>query len=77
MPEALHIQAMELYKQYLIVGGMPAVVAEFVDTKSLLTSTEIQGRILNEYIADMAKICFPGHKCENKGMLQFNPNTIG
>jgi predicted AAA+ superfamily ATPase len=55
MPEALHVQALELYKHYLIVGGMPAVVAEFIDTGSLLTSTEIQGRILNEYIADMAK----------------------
>jgi predicted AAA+ superfamily ATPase len=55
LPEAIHKQAFELYKQYLIVGGMPAVVAEFAETKSLLTSTEIQGRILNEYIADMAK----------------------
>jgi len=54
-PEILHIQALELYKQYLIVGGMPAVVREFIETKSLITATEIQGRILNEYIADMAK----------------------
>ena len=59
MPEALHIQALELYKQYLIVGGMPAVVAEFIETRSLITSTEIQGRILNEYIADMAKYAPP------------------
>lgn len=59
MPEAMHIQAMELYKQYLIIGGMPAVVEEFIETKSLLTATEIQGRILNEYIADMAKYAAP------------------
>jgi predicted AAA+ superfamily ATPase len=59
LPEALHVQAMELYKQYLIVGGMPAVVAEFIETGSLITSTEIQGRILNEYIADMAKYAAP------------------
>jgi predicted AAA+ superfamily ATPase len=59
MPEALHVQALELYKQYLIVGGMPAVVAEFIETRSLITSTEIQGHILNEYIADMAKYAAP------------------
>jgi hypothetical protein len=59
MPEVLHFRAIELYKQYLIVGGMPAVVAEFVESKSLITSTEIQGRILNEYIADMAKYASP------------------
>jgi len=55
LPEILHIQALEFYKQYLIVGGMPAVVREFIESKSLITATEIQGRILNEYIADMAK----------------------
>lgn len=55
MPEILHYKALDYYKQYLIVGGMPAVVKEFVQTQSLLTATEIQGRIQNEYIADMAK----------------------
>ena len=55
LPTAMHTQALELYKQYLILGGMPAVVLEFVESKSFLTATEIQARILNEYIADMAK----------------------
>jgi predicted AAA+ superfamily ATPase len=55
MPEILHNKALDYYKKYLIVGGMPAVVKDFVQTKSLLGATEIQGRIQNEYIADMAK----------------------
>ena len=55
MPDILHFQALDLYKQYLIVGGMPAAVLEFIETKSLITATDIQGRVLNEYIADMAK----------------------
>jgi predicted AAA+ superfamily ATPase len=55
MPDVLHFQALDLYKQYLIVGGMPAAVLEFIETKSLITATDIQNRILNEYIADMAK----------------------
>jgi predicted AAA+ superfamily ATPase len=55
MPEILHNKALDYYKQYLIIGGMPAVVKDFVQTKSLLGATEIQGRIQNEYIADMAK----------------------
>ena len=55
MPEILHNKALDYYKQYLIVGGMPAVVNEFVHTQSLLTAAEIQGRIQNEYISDMAK----------------------
>jgi hypothetical protein len=33
----------------------PAAVKEFIDTGSFLTVKDLQGRILNEYIADMAK----------------------
>lgn len=59
MPPAIHEQALEWYSKYLITGGMPAVVKSFAETQSLLDSTEIQGRILNEYIADMAKYASP------------------
>ena len=55
LPDALHLKALDYYKQYLIVGGMPAVVKEFVNSRSLLTVSEIQGRIQHEYVADMAK----------------------
>jgi len=75
MPEALHFRAIELYKQYLITGGMPVVVAEFVESKSLITSSEIQGRILNEYIADMAKYANSATSVKIS-LLQFNSNTI-
>jgi len=59
MPGAIHEEALEWQKRYLITGGMPAVVKEFAETQSLLISTEIQGRILNEYVADMAKYANP------------------
>lgn len=54
-PEAIHLKAIDYYKKYLIVGGMPAVVNEFLESKSLLSASEILARIQNEYIADMAK----------------------
>lgn len=59
MAKALHDEAMGLYNQYLIVGGMPAAVREFIDTTSFLTVKDVQGRVLNEYIADMAKYANP------------------
>jgi predicted AAA+ superfamily ATPase len=55
----LHADALELYKKYLITGGMPAAVKEFVETSSFLTVKDVQGRILNEYVADMAKYASP------------------
>jgi uncharacterized protein len=58
-PNALHEESMEWYKRYLIIGGMPAAVEEFIETGSFLTVKDVQGRILNEYVADMAKYANP------------------
>ncbi len=54
-PLNIHAEALDLYNKYLIVGGMPAAVKEFVATDSFVAVADIQNRILNEYIADMAK----------------------
>ncbi|MDR1135899.1 MAG: ATP-binding protein [Clostridiales Family XIII bacterium] len=55
LPGALHEKSLDLYKQYLIIGGMPRAVLEFMETKSLLTVPDVQNKIINDYIADMAK----------------------
>jgi len=55
LPRALHEKALELYRQYLIIGGMPKAILEFIETKSLLTVPDVQNKIINDYIADMAK----------------------
>jgi predicted AAA+ superfamily ATPase len=55
MPVALHEEAMEIYRKYLVTGGMPAVVDEYVDSGSLVNLAVIQSQIVNEYIADMSK----------------------
>jgi hypothetical protein len=52
---SLHKKASELYKIFLIVGGMPASVLEFTNTNSLVTVPGVQNKIINDYIADMAK----------------------
>lgn len=55
LPLSLHEKALDLYRQYLIIGGMPKAVLEFVETGSLLTVPDVQNKIINDYIADMAK----------------------
>lgn len=53
--EGLHQKAIEYYRMYLIIGGMPAVINTFLNSKKLLDVPNIQSEILNNYIADMAK----------------------
>ena len=55
MIEALHQKALELYHYYLIVGGMPAVVNEYVSRGKLVLVPNMQHEILGNYVADMAK----------------------
>lgn len=55
LPAALHQKAIDLYKLYLIIGGMPRAVLEYIQTKSLIPIPDVQSKIINDYIADMAK----------------------
>ncbi len=55
MPEALHQKAIDLYRNYLIIGGMPAAINEFNDTGKLITVSDVQYQILDNYLADMSK----------------------
>jgi predicted AAA+ superfamily ATPase len=55
MEDVLHLEALEEFKKYLIIGGMPAAINEYLESKSFLSVRDVQARILNEYIADMAK----------------------
>ena len=52
---SLHQLALEMYNHYCIIGGMPAVITDFLEHNSFLTIKNPQTLILNEYIADMSK----------------------
>jgi len=55
LPLVLHEKAMDLFKIYLIVGGMPRATLTYIETDSLLTVPDVQSKIINDYIADMSK----------------------
>ena len=55
LPSALHDAAMQLYRQYLIVGGMPECVMQFVQTKDYILVRHIQDTILTSYLNDMSQ----------------------
>jgi predicted AAA+ superfamily ATPase len=56
---AFHQLGLDLFYKYCIVGGMPAVINNFLKHNSFLTIQDEQSRILNEYIADMSKYAVP------------------
>lgn len=55
LPAALHDAAMQLYRQYLVIGGMPECVRQFVDTRDYILVRHTQDTILASYLNDMSK----------------------
>ena len=55
LPSALHDKAMLLYRQYLVVGGMPECVLQFAQTKDYILVRHTQDTILTSYLNDMSK----------------------
>ena len=58
-PMSLHESAMDLYKSYLVVGGMPQAVLDYISTKDFNFVLAAQKNINDAYIADMAKYATP------------------
>lgn len=52
---ALHEKAMSLYKTYLLVGGMPECVSEYIAKQDFDFVRVKQSRIFNDYASDMSK----------------------
>lgn len=69
--ELIHDKMMELFRLYLIVGGMPAVVQKYIDTNNLKYVIEIQKQIIAQYKKDIAK-----YDPENKLYLEDIFNLI-
>lgn len=55
MNEGLHQKALDLYHDYLIIGGMPEAVKSFIETNSYIDASLVQSSIIDSYTADMAK----------------------
>ena len=55
LEQPFHKQAIELYKNYLFVGGMPEVVEEYLNNKNFDFVKIKQQSILDSYFNDMGK----------------------
>ena len=55
MPAALHESALRLYREYLVVGGMPECVVQYANTRDFTLVRTIQDTILAAYLNDMSK----------------------
>lgn len=55
MSESVHNKLLDLFKKYLLVGGLPDAVNEFLTTKNIVAIRNIQNEIHNLYGVDAAR----------------------
>lgn len=55
LPEAVHNKLVEQLKIFYLVGGMPAAITEWVESKSYIECTRVHNDILDTYQDDFSK----------------------
>lgn len=55
VPLAMHEKMMQLFREFIVVGGMPRVVSEFIESHNFINVLKIQKEIIRNYLDDIAK----------------------
>lgn len=76
VPTAMHERMMQLFKEYIVVGGMPRVVNEFVTTHNFANVFKIQKAIISDYTDDIAKYAEGSEKAKARACFLSIPKHL-
>ena len=76
VPQAMHERMMELFKEYIVVGGMPRVVNDFVKNHNFANVLKIQKAIISDYEDDIAKYADGSEKAKARACFLSIPKTF-
>ncbi|MDE6702162.1 MAG: AAA family ATPase [Muribaculaceae bacterium] len=75
LPAGLHERLMNLFRRYLLVGGMPDVVNTYIDTHNIVEVRKVQHSIHELYVADASQYD-EEHKLKIKRMYEMLPSLM-
>jgi predicted AAA+ superfamily ATPase len=76
VPVAMHEKMMELFKEYIVVGGMPRVVNEFVSSHNFANVLKLQKAIISDYTDDIAKYAEGSEKAKARACFLSIPKHL-
>ena len=76
VPTAIHERMMELFKEYIVVGGMPRAVDEFVTNHNFANVIKIQKGIIEDYKDDIAKYAKDSEKAKARACFLSIPKHL-
>ena len=77
IPAALHLKLLDLFRHYLLVGGMPAAVERYRLDRSLLLVAEQHANLLATFRDDFAKYSNRVHHRRLSAVLDAVPRQLG
>ena len=72
----MHERMMELFKEYIVVGGMPSAVDEFVTKHNFANVLKVQRGILADYEDDIAKYAKDSEKAKARACFLSIPKHL-
>lgn len=74
----IHEKALELYKKYLIIGGMPTIINDFINNDQNISHVnfELQDLIITSYLADMNKYTENSEGIKNSQIYNSIPKEL-
>jgi predicted AAA+ superfamily ATPase len=76
LPTAMHERMMELFREYIVIGGMPRAVDEFVTTHNFANVLKIQRGIISDYTDDIAKYAEGAEKAKARACFLSIPKHL-
>ena len=74
----IHEKALELYKKYLVLGGMPTMINNFIDNECNISHVDftLQEQIITSYLADMNKYTENSEGIKNSQIYNSIPKEL-
>ncbi len=76
VPQDIHQKYQMLVREFIVVGGMPEVVADFVEYKDFNRVQEIQSRLISDYEDDIAQHAKGVEKTKVRRCYDTIPNQL-
>ena len=75
---AIHEKALDLYKKYLVLGGMPAIVDNFISNECNIAHVDfnLQEQIITSYLADMTQYTEHSESIKNSQIYNAIPKEL-
>ena len=76
VPEAVHDKMMNLFKEFIILGGMPDVINEFLLSNNFNSAKNVQKRIIEDYKSDIVKYATDNDKSKIRACFDSIPAQL-